>query len=466
MARDPSSRTRQPVGPLGDRVSRGRDLARFSAGAGAGLLGARLRDIAGRGGAETAFHAETAAQAAELLGSMKGLAMKMGQIASFVDIDLPPEVREAYQAELAALRANAEPVSSDVIDGVIKEQYGAPPEDVFAEWDPQAIASASIGQVHRAVLPDGSDVAVKVQYPGIAEAIESDLDNAELLVPLIKVISPNLKVRPLMAELRDRMSDELDYQREAQYQQAFFERYDGHPFIRIPAVHMDWSRPRVLVGEYVEGRSFEDMLADSDDAQRQRYAEAIYRFSFGSLHRFRLFNGDPHPGNYLFPGDGTVVFLDFGAVKTFTSATREMIKRQLQPLWDDDAAALVEVFEEAGFLPGAKPDPERLLSWFKHFNQPILSTEPFTYTPEFAREVIAATSDPRGGYLDMIRKLNLPPEYLVLNRIQWGINSIMAMLGARGSWRLISEEFWFGASPVTPMGEEEQAFIARSGYLA
>ncbi len=447
-------------------MSRGRDLARFSAGAGAGLLGARLRELAGRGGAESAFHAETAAQAAELLGSMKGLAMKMGQIASFVDIDLPEEIRETYRDELAALRAQSEPVDPRVIEEVVEEQYGLPPDQVFAEWDPTPLASASIGQVHRAVLPDGSQVAVKVQYPGIAEAIESDLDNAELLAPLIKVVSPNLKVKPLMAELRDRMSDELDYQREAQYQQAFHLRYDGHPFIRIPAVHMDWCRPRVLVGEFMAGRSFEDMLTDSDEAQRQRHAEAIYRFSFGSLHRFRLFNGDPHPGNYLFPDDGSVVFLDFGAVKTFSSATRVMIKRQLAPLWDDDADALLAVFDEAGFLPGAKPDPQRLLSWFRHFNQPILDDEPFTYTPEFAREVIAATSDPRGGYLDMIRKLNLPPEYLVLNRIQWGINSIMAMLGARNRWRAISEEFWFGADPATPMGEEERGFIARSAYLA
>jgi predicted unusual protein kinase regulating ubiquinone biosynthesis (AarF/ABC1/UbiB family) len=447
-------------------MSRGRDLARFGAGAGAGLIGARLRDLAGKGGAETAFHAETAAQVAELLGSMKGLAMKVGQIASFVDVDLPEDVRETYRDELASLRAQSTPVAAGVIEDVIAEQYGAPPETAFASWDPVPLASASIGQVHRAVLPDGTDVAVKVQYPGIAEAIESDLDNAELLAPLVKVISPNLKVKPLMAELRDRMADELDYQREAQYQHAFWLRYDGHPFVRIPAVHMDWCRPRVLVSEFVEGRSFEAMLEAADDAERQRYAEAIYRFAFGSLHRFRLFNGDPHPGNYLFPGDGTVVFLDFGAVKTFSSETRAMIRRQLAPLWDGDAERLVEVFEEAGFLPGGRPDPARLLAWFRHFNQPILHDEPFTYTAEFAREVIAATSDPRAGYLDMIRKLNLPPDYLVLNRIQWGINSIMAMLGARNRWRAISEEFWFGAPPATPMGREERAFVDASPYLA
>ena len=160
------------------------------------------------------------------------------------------------------------------------------------------------------------------------------------------------------------------------------------------------------------------------------------------------------------------MFLDFGAVKTFTSASRALIRRQLQPLWDGDAEALVAIFEEAGFLPGPKPEPARLLEWFRLFNQPILADGEFTYTREFARGVIAATSDPRGGYMDMIRKLNLPPDYLVLNRIQWGVNSIMAMLGARNRWKAISGEFWFGDPPATPMGEEEHAFIAASPHLA
>lgn len=451
---------------LGSRASRASGLARFSAGAGAGLLGSRLRAMAGNAAASDEFHAQTAAQAAELLGSMKGLAMKVGQIASFVDVDLPEDVRETYREELASLRAQAPAMDTGTIAGVIEEQYGQPVERVFAEWDPTPLASASIGQVHRAVLPDGSQVVTKVQYPGIAEAIEHDLDNAEVLAPLAKVVSPNLKVRPLMAELRDRMSDELDYQREAQYQQAFHLRYDGHPFIRIPKVHADWCRPRVLVSEYVEGRSFEAMLADADEATRQRNAEIIYRFAFGSLHRFRLFNGDPHPGNYLFPGDGSVVFVDFGSVKTFSSAMRDLILRQLQALWSGDPDRLLAVFAEAGFLPGSRPDPARLMAWFELFNAPVVHDEEFTYTPEFARRVITATSDPRGGFGDMMRRLNLPPDFLVLNRIQWGINSIMGMLGARNRWRAISEEFWFDGPPATPLGEAERAFIDASPHRA
>ncbi len=451
--------------PLGTRASRGRDLARLSASAGAGYLAARVRGLR-NGDAEAEFHEETARRVLALLGEMKGAAMKLGQIASFVDLDVPDEVRETYQDALAALRAQAPPIDVDVIERVLLEQYGAPPEEVFARWDREPIASASIGQVHRARLPDGAEVAVKVQYPGVAEAIESDLGNAEVLAPLAKVVAPSVKIRPLMEELRERLADELDYQREAAYHEAFALRYEGHPFIRVPRVHAEWCRPLVLVTDYAEGASFEEMLATSTDAERQRYAEILYRFVFGSLHRFRLFNADPHPGNYLFPGDGSVVFLDFGSVKTFSTATRTGMIAQIRAMWEGDAAKLEEVMAEAGFLPQRHPDPERVLAWFSTFNRPILKDEEFTYTAEFAREVVRATSDPRGGWNDMLRRLNLPPDYLVLNRIQWGVNSIMARLGARGTWHRILRDMWEELPPQTPLGEAEREFMQTSPYRA
>lgn len=453
-----------PSPPLGDRSSRRRDVARFSASAGAGYLAARVRALTQGEGAEQLFHADTAAKVVELLGGMKGAAMKIGQIASFVDLDLPPEVQDTYQEALADLRAAAPPVDSDEIARVITEQYGAPPEQVFAHWNPEPLASASIGQVHRARLPDGTEVVTKVQYPGVAEAIEADLANAEALAPLVKMVSPSLRVRPLMEELRVRLSDELDYQREATYQHAFHERYDGHPFIRVPRVHREWCRPRVLVTDYAAGASFEEMMATADRATQQRYGEIIFRFVFGSLHRFRLFNGDPHPGNYLFPADGTVVFLDFGSVKAFSSQARATMVAQLRALQAGDAERLVAVLRDAGFLPGGRVDPQRLYSWFATFNRPVLSDRVFSYTAEFAREVIRTTSDPRGGYLDLIRKLNLPPEYLLLNRIQWGVNSILGRLRATANWYRISREFWEDGPPATDLGALERPFVDASPF--
>jgi predicted unusual protein kinase regulating ubiquinone biosynthesis (AarF/ABC1/UbiB family) len=368
---------------------------------------------------------------------------------------------------LADLRDAAPPMAPERIAEVVTAEFGAPPEEVFARWDPDPIASASIGQVHRAALPDGTEVVTKVQYPGVAEAVQSDLANAEAFAPLAKVISPNLKVKPLVAEMRDRLVDELDYQREAQYQQAFFERYDGHPFIRVPQVFGDYCRPRILTSAYMEGADFVQMLATATPQQRRRYGEIIYRFVFGSLHRFRLFNGDPHPGNYLFPADGSVVFLDFGSVKSFRRQTRDHLREQLRAIVAGDTDRLMDAMRAAGFLPANhRTDPEKLMRWFREFNQPILADREWTYTPEFARDVIRTTTDPRLGYVDLLRKLNLPPDYLLLNRIQWGVNSILGRLGARANWYRIALEFWEDGPPATDLGREERGFIESSGFLA
>ena len=442
-------------------------MAKLGASTSTGYLTSRVRRLRDGDAADARFHAETAERVLETLGTMKGAAMKLGQIASFVDLDLPPEAQATYHEALARLRDAAPPVDTSMIVDVVTDEYGAPPDEVFAEWDPQPIASASIGQVHRAVLPDGTQVVTKVQYPGVAEAVQSDLANAEMFAPLAKLFSPNLQVRPLMEEMRERLVDELDYQKEALYQQAFFERYDGHPFIRVPQVFSEWCRPRVLVSEFVEGRSFDAMEKAASAEEKRRYGEIIYRFVFGSLQRFRLFNGDPHPGNYLFPDDGSVVFLDFGSVKMFRSITRELLQLQLDAAITEDADALVAHMRTAGFVPAEREiDRVRLMELFRLFNQPVLDDAEFTYTREYAREVIRAGTDPKAGYWELLRKLNLPPDYLLLNRIQWGVNSILARLGATANWHRIAAELTGQGAPATALGEEEAAFIAASPFRA
>ena len=458
---------RRKNGGMGSRSQRGADLARFSASTGAGYVASRVKGLRGGDGAEQAFHTATAEKMVELLGSMKGAAMKLGQIASFVDLDLPDDVADTYHQVLGQLRDAAPPADPDAIVDVVTEAYGAPPAQVFAEWDPEPLASASIGQVHRARLPDGSDVVAKVQYPGVAEAIEADLANAEAFAPIARVMSPNLQIRPLLAEMRERLLDELDYQREAQYQAAFAARYAGHPFIKVPGVHEPWCRPRIIVSDYVEGRGFEEMLAGTDEAERRRYGEIIYRFVWGSLNRFRLFNGDPHPGNYLFPDDGTVCFLDFGSVKLFPTHTRDTLQRSLRAVIADDRDGMIAALDDAGFIPPrARFDSDLLLRWFKTFNEPILADAEWEYTPEFAREVIRSTTDPRAGYVDLLRHLNLPADYLLLNRIQWGVNSILGRLRARANWQRVSLELWDDAEPATELGRLERPFIQASPYRA
>jgi predicted unusual protein kinase regulating ubiquinone biosynthesis (AarF/ABC1/UbiB family) len=456
-----------PDRDLGGRVQRAAGLARLSATTGAGYLGARVRSLRDGDLADQRFHTETAERMLELLGSMKGAAMKLGQIASFVDLDLPPEIAATYHEILADLRDAAPPTDPAAIAAVVRDEFGAPPEQVYAWWDPEPLAAASIGQVHRARLHDGTEVVAKVQYPGIAEAVQSDLANAELFTPLARLVSPNLEIRPLVEELRERLVDELDYQREAQYQQAFFERYDGHPFIRIPRVFPEHSRPRVLTSEYLPGLNFEDMVAKSTEDERQRHAEIIFRFVYGSIYRFRLFNADPHPGNYLFPGDGTVVFLDFGSVKPFPSRTRALMTAQIRATQAGDLDQFMTAMRDAGFLPdGVDVDGPALLDWFRLFNRPILADGSWTYTPEFAREVIKSISDPRLGTVDRLRRLNLPPDYLTLNRIQWGVNSILGRLRATANWHRVVLEFWDDAPPATALGAEERAFMDASPFRA
>ncbi len=445
---------------LGGRVRRGARLARAGAKSAAGMTASRARGLAGGDPREAELHARLASDLAEVLGDMKGAAMKLGQLMSFVDLDLPPEVQSAYHDALATLRDQAPAFDPGAIDEVLHEAYGEGPEHVFASFDPTPLAAASIGQVHAAKLHDGRDVVVKVQYPGVADAVRADLRNAESFAPLARLISPNQEVGPLLDELRERVFDELDYAREAQYQRAFATRYDGHPFIHVPDIVGDLCREQVLVSERIHGTTFDRFVAEGSDADKRRVGEIIFRYAFGSIGRFRLFNGDPHPGNYLIedgPDGPTVAFLDYGSVKLFTRERYASMRRieAAMSLGDQDAA--IEALREAGFLPrSAQVDEAAVYAWFRLYTRPVIADQPFTFTPEFAAEVIRTSADPRSPLADVLRRLNLPSDYLLLNRIQFGLNSVLARLGATGDWRAIRDEYLDGDHPpASELGEQD-----------
>jgi predicted unusual protein kinase regulating ubiquinone biosynthesis (AarF/ABC1/UbiB family) len=457
---------------LGGRLARGSRLARTGARSAAGLAGSRARSWRGQEVDDEQLHRELAEHLADVLGDMKGAAMKLGQLLSFIDLDLPPEVRSAYHDALARLRDQAPTYDPESIAEVIREEFGAPPEAVFASWDPEPLASASIGQVHAARTEDGREVVVKVQYPGVAEAVRADLRNAESFAPIARLVSPNQEIGPLLDELRERVDDELDYQREAEYQRAFANRYAGHPFIHVPDIVGELCRGRVLVSERAQGRRFDDVVADSDPDVHQRVGEIIFRYAFGSMGRFRLFNGDPHPGNYLVEdgaaadGGCRVVFVDYGSVKMFSReryAAMRSIERAVARGEQDETIARMR---EAGFVPpGVRVDEDRVYEWMRLYTRPVLAEyQPFEFTPEYASEVIRASSDPRSRFADALRRLNLPPDYLLLNRIQWGLYSVLARLGARGDWRAIRDEYLVeDAPPATVLGELDTAWWADHG---
>src|SRR4051812_19762198 len=284
------------------RLARTARIGGLAAGQGLRWAGMRTANrVRTRERAAAAERERTAAlvqQVVEQLGQMRGAAMKVGQMLSMVEFDgLPEEQRDELQRTLAALRDDVPPVRFADLEKLMRKEYGGP-LNVFREFDKRAFAAASIGQVHRATTLDGDDVAVKIQYPGVAEAVETDLRNATLLLPLVKRLAPGLDAKALAAEMRERIGDELDYELEAQNQRRIERRMRGHPFVRVPRIRTDLPIRRVLVSEYVEGDRFE-VVRRADEAQRDRYGEIVFRLYFGLLYRDRIALGDPHPGNYL-----------------------------------------------------------------------------------------------------------------------------------------------------------------------
>ncbi|MDX1511966.1 MAG: AarF/ABC1/UbiB kinase family protein [Nitriliruptorales bacterium] len=446
-------------GDLGGRVGRAGRLARTGARSLAGLAAAKARELS-TGDVSIETHEQIAARLADVLGEMKGGAMKLGQILSFVDFDLPPDVQDTYHDVLASLRDAAPAMDVDAIRRVVTDAYGMPPEQAFAEWSDEPLAAASIGQVHRARLHDGTPVAVKVQYPGVASAVRADLDNAETFAPIARLVSPNLDIGSLMDELRDRVEDELDYAREASYQNAFATRWRDHPYIHVPAVHRDMCREFVLVSDLVEGQTFDEVAATGSDERRQWLGEIIFRYAFGSLARFRFFNGDPHPGNYLVLSD-KVAFIDYGAVKMFTRDQYRQMREIDEATVQGDRARFERALRSVGIIPrGVDTKVDILWELYRKLARPILAEQPFTYTREFAAEVISMGTDLRSPLMSVIRDLNFPPEYLVLNRIQVGLNSVLGRLSATNDWVGIRAELLGDADAVTELGRRDAAWLA------
>ena len=294
---------------------------------------------------------KTADQIAERLGNMKGALMKLGQMASYLDEGLPEPLRIA----LSQLQSNAPPMSADLATSAIERELGAPINELFVQFDPDPIAAASIGQVHRAIIRDpitGLEraVAVKVQYPGVDVAVAADLRNTELLGAILKQGFGGLDPTDMVEEIKSRLSEELDYELEARNQRAFHAFYDGHPYIHIPEVIDHLCSPRVLTTELVVGSTWQEVLT-WDQRERDLAAECIFRFVFRSLYRFKAFNGDPHPGNYLFHGNGRVTFLDFGLVKHFTDAELNTFESMVQAAAvHHDDEEFRRIIEDAGML--------------------------------------------------------------------------------------------------------------------
>jgi predicted unusual protein kinase regulating ubiquinone biosynthesis (AarF/ABC1/UbiB family) len=449
------------------RVRRTVPLAAVSArAAGGGVAEVLRRRLTGTRGASLEFHLRNAERYADALSRSKGVLMKVGQILSFVDLSatVGGEYGEVYRNALASLQADAEPMAPELAAAMVETELGHPPEELFAEFSPTPLAAASIGQVHAARLHDGTEVAVKVQYPGVAGAIRDDLANTELLFTFLKIakgVVPqyrNFDVRAIADEIAERFIEELDYRIELTNQMEFAEHYRGHPFFRVPEVFPELSTERVLTMEMVHGRRW-DEIGEADQAVRDRWGEAVYRFFFGSMARFGMFNADPHPGNYLFHDDGTVTFLDFGCVKRATSDFNRGAFGQIEAALVDDGEGLVQNFVDHGFAQAQDPPPpDKTLAWYRQNFEPLLRPQPFTFTPELVAVLLGRMTDMDK---EVMGRVTVPKDFVFTNRLFAGLYSILGDLHATADWRAIFEE-QRTLTPTTDLGRAEAEFFAAS----
>jgi predicted unusual protein kinase regulating ubiquinone biosynthesis (AarF/ABC1/UbiB family) len=412
-------------------------------------------------------HLETAMKMVGALGQMKGAAMKLGQFASFIDTEfIPDEYREIYQEQLAKLRTDAPAMPWAKVEKVLEEEYeGEPLAELFAEFEQEAFAAASIGQVHRAELLDGRAVAVKIQYPGIAEALDADLRNAGTIVRLARALAPGLDAKEIAKELRERVMEELDYEYEAQNQRSFARAYREHPFIYVPEVITRLSRRRVLVTELVEGMGFEQ-VKELPHEERSRFGEIVFRGSFGSIYHLQHFNADPHPGNYVLLGDGRVAFLDFGMTKKLDHEQIVLEQRAIDAAFHEDPELLRKALHDLGFVKNpSKLDAERLMEHTKAVSGWFLEDREIEISARRVMKIIESTNDPRSEYYDLMRRESLPADELMGRRMEIGVVAVLGQLRAKRNWHRIMREWIYADPPASELGEQEWEYFEGRGVL-
>ncbi|MGI5171354.1 ABC1 kinase family protein [Spirillospora sp. CA-253888] len=454
----------------GGRISRTAPLVALAGRTAGEAVVAALRG----GDAKAEFHRRAAERYTDRLGRSKGVLMKAGQLMSVVSFGPGGGTGSPYQAALARLQDSVEPMPPRLALETLEAGLGRPVAEAYAEFDAEAFAAASIGQVHRARLHDGREVAVKVQYPGVADAIRADLANAELLATFVRLgqatvpiaQARHLDVRGMAREIGDRITEEVDYLNEAANQRDFADIYRGHPFVRVPEVVSELTTRRVLTTELAAGLRFADAVRAPQEL-RDLWGEAIYRFSLGSLHEFGLFNADPHPGNFLFHEDGTITALDFGCVKRFPEELTRAIRAWVTASVAGDAAAAFDAFASglAGGGPTDRLDPQALLAWTRAFLTPLVAPQPFTYTPEVAAKIARDELNPVGPHAPTLRWISLSPEMAMLSRIDTGMTAVLGELRATGDWREVSEEVFKIGPPAGRHGRAHADFVAERGLV-
>jgi predicted unusual protein kinase regulating ubiquinone biosynthesis (AarF/ABC1/UbiB family) len=449
------------------RVGRTAKIGGLAAGQAIRQAGTRAANVTrseqGRSAALEKRHIEAAEQIVDALGTMKGAAMKIGQVMSFLDVGLvPEEYREEFQAKLAKLRDAAPTVTFKDMSKVIIDELGEPLREVFDEFDEEPIAAASIGQVYRARLHDGREVAVKVQYPGVAAAVRADMQNLGLILRLAKRIAPGMDPKAIGEEIRSRIGEELDYELEAQNQRALARIFRDHPFIVIPEVVTSLSHERIMVSEYVHGAGFEELKTRPQE-ERDRIGEMIFRFYFSCLYRHGQFSGDPHPGNSMLLDDGRMAFFDFGLFKRMPPGSVELEIKVARAIIEGDSESIMRLGTEVGFFRDPeKFNPDRVLAHFRAATSWYTADREIELRPEYATQVLIDMSDPRSEYFGYLRQESAPPDHIFGRRMEVLTLAVLSQLHARGNFNRIAREWFYDDPPSTELGREEAAFYGRA----
>lgn len=435
----------------GDADARRQEVAKLAVRVGSDVAGTRFRSLFVGKRRRQRMREQAAIRASrdvmETLGEMKGLAMKIAQLGSFM-MELPEEAEQ----DLRTLQADAPPMSGDRIIDVLKDELGADVMQRFRHFEMTPLASASIGQVHRATLTDGREVVLKVQYPGIQEAVLADL---AALDELTKVYALMGDFGPLLENVERTLRGELDYRAEAANQSHFARMYDGHPYVKVPHVIDELSSARVLASEFVQGRRLYDVLSDAQE-QRDRYGEIIYRFAFGSILQ-GVFSGDPHPGNYLFLDDGRVCFLDFGFVERFNDPTLDAsaVAAPLLAALRGDDEAIADGLKGLGLLPAkGKSNPMKLWDEVRPMLfGPIVDDVPVRIDSASISAAFRESMKVSSELNKMRKSTSLQPWIGMLMRYAGGTLAVIGKLESEANWHRVVRDLVVGAGPNTGIGE-------------
>lgn len=396
------------------------------------------------------LQARTAEQLFQVLGELKGGAMKFGQALSIMEAAFPEEMAGPYRAMLTKLQDSAPPMPTSSVHGVLRADLGTQWRRHFRSFGDEPVASASIGQVHRGVWQDGRDVAVKIQYPGAGAALMSDLRQLSRVAKVAAGWIPGIELGPVLDELRERMSEELDYRLEAKNQAAFAAVFKDDPDFHIPEVVR--GTQHVIVSEWVEGRPLSDIIRSGTQDERDEAAQLYMEFLLAGPSEAGLLHADPHPGNFRITPDGRLGVVDYGAVNRLPSGMPPEVGQLLTVALQGGSEAVLEGLRDMGFVrPSIDIDADRLLEYLEPFIAPLRGDE-FTFSRSWLRGVFAHINDPRQPNYTVGYKLNLPPEFLLIHRVWGGGIGVLSQLGGTVRGREAVDAFLPGAD-LPPAGD-------------